>query len=114
MPEPNPYESPQTIDAPMTIAQKVSSLSRTVRGVLWTIVFGANLFIPVAFGWQFTDRDAKIGAGIVTVFFHGVGLYATLTSSTYFRALATGGILVALTQFFPILQFIVGMVAHGI
>jgi hypothetical protein len=75
---------------------------------LWVLVFVSNLYIPLWLGWEFTELGGRSGmlAGIAALF---VGSQTVIWLREWvWRFLLPGGVIVSLTQCFPVLQCLAG------
>jgi len=91
-------------DAPRSQAQEVC----------WLAIFGANLVVPLSLGWSFTERDSWVGmvagvAAMLAVWQFVIPRFAALRS-----ALLPGGVVLALSQLLPVLQFFAGVFATAV
>jgi hypothetical protein len=112
MSEENPYQASWVAPAP--VRRTPSVWISVLIVIVWACVFGANLMIPLLFGWDRTSHRGTFGL---------VGAVATLwiTSSALllmYRKLAApvivGSILVAVSQVFPILQVLAGVLSFAL
>jgi hypothetical protein len=106
----NPYDPPRP--APMASEQPVD----VVRGPFmlafeWTAVLLFNLIVPTLFAWSMTNNDAKLGALIAVLVVAAAGYYFCFQKPLPILIAIRGGILVALTQVFPILHIVCGSLA---
>jgi hypothetical protein len=81
---------------------------------IWALVFAINCIAPVLFAINMTRDFGRLGVGIAVFMFLVMGWYFGRLHSRNAKRLVTGAIIVALTQFFPILQFISGFIAFSI
>jgi hypothetical protein len=80
----------------------------------WSFVFGANLILPLLFGWEMTRRGGWIGMGCAIVVWWTLGLLACVCARRLATRLVYGGVLVALFQGCFIPHIIVGTISLGI
>lgn len=73
---------------------------------LWSNVYLVNLPVPLFFGFLVTSGGGWIGMGCGVIVTWCLGQIVCLWSGTLRKALVIGGCVVALTQLFPVLQFI--------
>lgn len=111
MHEDNPYLAPQVTDA-------VSSPNATIRVVslriAWIVAVLINLPIPVMFGISMTKGVGRLGMVVGTILVSIVGLQLCRTKAFLMLRLCIGSVLTALSQFYPVLQMLVGIVGVGI
>ena len=109
----NPFAAPETVelDASRAVREKVD---------LWvlaagTVVFVANLVVPMLFATMFLD-DAPgylaILVACLVLLFGGWRIMVALPA--YSRSILIGALVVAASQLFPVLQLFAGMVGVGI
>ena len=84
------------------------------RAFGWTGIYGLNLFVPLLLGLFVTgDGSGWIGMLFAVALCWAVGVVGCTQFPRLYSVLIPGGILVAFTQFFPVLQIIAGAVAIG-
>ncbi|MFN7733206.1 MAG: hypothetical protein ACK5OB_15020 [Pirellula sp.] len=106
----NPYQPPAA--NPDAIATETRR-DRVVAGPLmlsieWTAVLCFNLIVPVLFGMGMTSEQAKIGVFLAVAMIACIGYYFCYARPLPVLFIIRGGVLVALSQFFPILQVFAG------
>lgn len=106
----NPYDPPRS--APIASEQPVG----VVRGPFllsfeWTAVLLFNLIVPTLFAWSMTNTEAKLGAAFAVLVVAAAGYFFCFQQPWPMLIAIRGGILVALTQVFPILQIVCGSLA---
>lgn len=79
--------------------------------VLWTLVYAANLVMPALFGLPAVQGLGFAGVGLAIVALWFAGLHIGDKNPRLLRRLARGGIVVALSQLFPVLQVAAGTLA---
>ncbi len=79
----------------------------------WTIVFAANLVVPTMFARGMVGETGRIGMGLAVGLLWLVGDLAGVRSPRRRPVLLAGGVAVALTQFFPVPQFVAGLLGLG-
>ena len=112
----NPYEAPSA-HSPLPVAQSPSTFFQKpwVVQSAWFLAVVINLPMPLILGLDATaDGAARLGMpiGIVTVYCTGV--WICLHRAEVMWRLIVGSIFTALTQIWPIVHMIVGLVAMGI
>jgi hypothetical protein len=85
----------------------------------WTIVFALNLIVPLLLGWDMMRlTGGRDGLILATAMLWATGFWIGWRTRDGRFVLLTGGIFVALTQFYPILQVMAAIagwcVARGI
>ena len=105
----NPYAAP-----PKPEKQKHSdALARRRPGVFtyvtWAFVFAVNLALPLLFSSSITQQHGKLGMSIAALFLLASGCHVCSISRKQAAVLISGGALVGLSQLFPFLQFIAGI-----
>lgn len=80
---------------------------------MWSIAFASNLIVPLLIGWTVTQEGGRIGMGAGIGLLWYLGYRVCVASDWCGRALVIGGILVAATQFCPILQIFTGIMSVG-
>jgi hypothetical protein len=85
----------------------------TFRGwqgaVGWTGVVVLNLPLPLMLGSAVTHRDGYLGIGLAVLLCWVAGLFVCSQSSRHGPVIIRGGGWVALSQVFPIAQFVAGV-----
>lgn len=76
---------------------------------LWTAVFAANLVLPMWVASDMLGQGGEVGMALAVGILWLAGDLAGVRSRDLRRILIGGGIAVAVSQFFPILQFWAGM-----
>lgn len=112
----NPYQPPA--ENPESIATQ-SRRERVVAGPLmlsieWTGVLCFNLIVPILFGMGMTSERAKLGVFAAIVMIACIGYYFCYARPLPVLFIIRGGVLVALSQVFPILQVFAGALAISI
>ncbi len=77
-------------------------------------MFAVNLPVAVMFGRSACDWPAAFGMVVGCALINVTGLWLCRTSPHFMLRLCLGSIAVAVSQFFPVLHMIVGMIAVGI
>ena len=112
----NPYEAPSA-DSPLPVALSPSTFFQkpVVVQSAWFLAVALNLPMPLILGFDATaDGAARLGMpiGIVTVY--GTGVWICLHRAEVMWRLIVGSLFTALTQIWPVLHMLVGIVAMGI
>lgn len=105
----NPYDPPVAA----AIAPDPVEVARGPHMLLfeWTAVLLFNLIVPTLFAWSMTSNEAKIGAAIAVLVIAAGGFFFCFKQPLPMLLAIRGGILVALSQVFPILQILCGALA---
>jgi hypothetical protein len=112
----NPYEAPSA-HSPLPVAQSSSTFfqKRAVVQTAWFFAVLINLPIPLMFGFSFTaEGAARLGMLIGIAAVYGTGAWICLHRPEEMWRLIVGSVFTALSQIWPILHMLVGMVAMGI
>ena len=112
----NPYEAPAA-HSPLPAAPSPSTFfqKRAVVQSAWLLAVVINLPMPLWLGFDATsDGAARLGMpiGIVTVY--GTGVWICSHRPEVMWRLIVGSIFTALSQIWPVLHMLVGLVAMGI
>jgi hypothetical protein len=85
-----------------------------VRALGWSGIYGLNLFVPLPLGLLvIRDGSGWIGMLFAVALCWATGLVVCTQFPRLYSVLSPGGVLIAFTQFFPVLQIIAGAVAIG-
>jgi hypothetical protein len=108
-PSANPYASPtnDNIDSSRERPSDTVSTKRLCLG--WLAVFALNLIVPLFLGWGVTAPEGRIGMLLAVLFILVLGLWICASARQVGFALVVGGVAVALSQVFPILQMMAGI-----
>jgi hypothetical protein len=112
----NPYAAPSA-HSPLPVAQSPSTFFQkpVVVQSAWFLAVSMNLPMPLILGFDATaEGAARLGMpiGIVTVY--GTGVWICLHRADVMWRLIVGSMFTALTQIWPVLHMLVGIVAMGI
>jgi hypothetical protein len=77
----------------------------------WTLLYAANLIVPLMFGSSITADGGRAGMWLVVATLWAAGFAAGYRWGEMRRALAVGGILAALTQIYPLPHMFAGLLA---
>ena len=111
----NPYQVTTELEhSPVAEEANAAPVRRTVTS--WIIVFLLNLPVCVLFGASlFSSAGGYAGMFIGCVLWCGLGILLCFGNHIpHVRATARGGLLVALSQFYPLLQMFAGTIAAAI
>jgi hypothetical protein len=105
-------ESPSATSTPVSDPDDHRSPSIDWIGFCaWPVVFMFNLIIPLIFGLDMTPERGRIGIGMGCLSLLTAGWLLCCYSPATLRQIILGGVVVACTQVYPILQLIAGMLA---
>ena len=77
----------------------------------WTFVFGANLIVPLLFGWGLTQDHGRTGMLVALVGFLSAGWAFCFSRPIAARKLIAGSVITGVSQVFPVLHIIAGTMA---
>lgn len=109
MDEFNPYEPPS--DA-ATISIADPTPNRRVRKfsyVAWLFVFAINMAVPLFLSHPVTEKHGRLGLLFGALLLLALGYYLCAVNRRFGPALIVGGVLIAISQVFPVMQVIAGM-----
>lgn len=109
--EPNPYQAPQSDAAQAPQFADLPTKGKKRLYVAWFFVFALNLIVPALIGWQMTEDGGRIGMLAAGMLLLAVGYWICAVARQLGFALVVGGVAVALSQVFPILQMTAGIVS---
>jgi hypothetical protein len=107
----NPYRAPAS-DAVAGVAR--SGRIDGLAFAAWPAVFGLNMVLPLFFSTVVTEHHGRFGLCIASFVLLAGGWALCAVSASTARKVILGAALVAVTQFFPVLQIIAGSVSMGI
>jgi hypothetical protein len=110
----NPYRPLDSIEETPSDENQVSEGLDAVAFVAWPVVFGLNMIVPLAFGWDLARDHGRMGVCIAALFLLVAGWILCLRQRSIARKLILGATVTALSQFFPVFQFLAGIVAFAI
>jgi hypothetical protein len=105
----NPYDPPRSSLEDLTSAEPAnrSAISRLELG--WFGVFALNLAFPLLFGWELTRANGRIGMLLAIPVLLAAGRWICREHRDLGRLLVVGGVLVGLSQVYPLLQMVAGI-----
>ena len=112
----NPYEAPSA-DSPLPVAQSPSTFFQkpVVVQSAWFLAVAINLPMPLMFGFSFTaEGAARLGMLIGIAAVYGTGVWICLHRAEVMWRLIVGSAFTAISQVWPMLHMLVGIVAMGI
>ena len=107
----NPYQPPK-LNAPSHPGRLGQSTSMPgLRYISWLLAFAVNLVVPILFALDLCCQSALVGmaVGILTLACLGCGICWKFPR--FSKSFITATALVAVTQLFPMLQIIAGIIA---
>jgi hypothetical protein len=118
----NPYLPPAAIDDDFLKGMQAADSadgsgwrSRGWRVLTWNLVAGFNMIVCWMFGWAAVGEGigrVAMGMGVLAIL--GAGSLAAMRGSKVIRVVQAGALPLILTQFFPVLQMLSGMMAIGL
>ena len=112
----NPYEAPSA-DSALPAQQSPSTFFQKpwVVQSAWFLAVAINLPAPLMFGFSFTAAGAaRLGMLIGIAVVYGTGVWICLHQAAVMWRLIVGSVFTALSQIWPMLHMLVGIVAMGI
>lgn len=110
----NPYDPPLApLPDQVMQEQPEDAVPSRSRFIVWPIVFALNLIVPLLFGGQLVRENGMIGLSVAVGFFLIAGWYVCYASPAVARRLLVGSSITAITQLFPVIQLIAGILALG-
>lgn len=115
----NPFASPQSPSLPLeepgeevAFASKLPSAAANpfkldAELVLWVVLFLLNLIVPALFSTDFRHRGWGVTFGVLILLAGSLGIL--VWQPRFLPAALLGSLLTAISQFYPVLQFVVGM-----
>lgn len=103
----NPYASPVAEETP---AEREHPTDRSV-GWGWLVGYGVNLPVPIMFAMMFISPAGFTGMLVGIIMVMSIGMLAARRLKQLNRIALRGGLLLAITQLFPILQMFSGIMA---
>jgi hypothetical protein len=76
----------------------------------WCAVFASNLFVPMLLGLRITEKGGRIGMASAVIVAFAVGCWICVRHRTIGVFFVIGGIAVGLSQMFPVLQVVAGLI----
>ncbi len=105
----NPYEPPRdaaTISIPDPTPRRPT---RKFSYVAWLFVFAINMAVPLYFSHPVTEYHGRLGLLFGALLLLALGYYICAVNRRFSSALIVGGAIIAITQVFPVIQIIAGM-----
>jgi hypothetical protein len=111
--EANPFQPPTSTGGTAPTRFRRTRL-RDFLIIAWPFIFGANMIIPLLFGWELVENSGALGVMFASVILLALGWLLFVVWPALALRLSFGSIFTALLQFFPILHMIIGIIAFGI
>lgn len=113
--EANPYQSPSTQvaaeEAALRLARKVDYLSI----VCWPLICLGNMLMPFTFAAALmNEQRGQIGAALAAAMLLIAGWVLCWLRPVWVRTVMVGAVVTGLSQIFPILQMIAGIIAIAV
>jgi hypothetical protein len=108
--EHNPYEPPSEAVRSSSSHEQALARSGVLTYIAWIFIFAINMAIPLLFGASMTEQHGRLGMSVAALLLLVLGSYICAANRKLAVALLAGGAVVALTQLFPILHIIAGMI----
>ena len=114
MDEHNPYEPPKSSMPPPAPVDHANRRVQMWTFGTWIFVFAINMAVPLLFSASMTEEHGKLGMAVALGAFLTCGCFLCAFHRELARALIIGGVVVALTQIIPMLQFIAGSIGMAV
>lgn len=111
--EANPFQPPTSIRSIAPTRFRRTRL-RDFLMIAWPFIFGANMIVPLLFGWELVEQSGALGVLFASVILLALGWLLFVLWPALALRLTFGSIFTALLQIFPILHMIIGIIAFGI
>jgi len=85
--------------------------SPMVLSIQWTVVVLCNLIVPLLISWSMTSGEGKAGIGVAVGVALLIGYLGSVFAPLFVLFTTRGGLLVALSQAFPVLHMVAGLVS---
>ena len=105
----NPYSAPAELEKRKLSNAHGARPAGVFTYVTWAFVFALNMALPLLFSSSVTQQRGKLGMSIAALFLLTSGCFICAAGRKHAAALISGGALVGLSQLFPFLQIIAGM-----
>ena len=107
----DPYFAGQT--AQELASGKLIDARKRPPYLAWSLVYIANLVVPLYLGTAVTDGSGRVGMAIGVVVVFAIGCRVCVMSRWSVLTVVYGGWIVAISQFMPCLQSFAGMMGVG-
>jgi hypothetical protein len=109
----NPYAAPLS-QTGQSDALGRGAENREALHVPWALVFLGNLIAPMMFGWGTTGSGGHVGIILAVVLLWWLGYHFVATYRMVRGPLLAGGLCVGLSQVFPLIHMMAGIVGVGL
>jgi len=109
-PQSNPYQPSDSDFISESVERRVIH-SPLVLSIQWTVVVLFNVIVPLMLSWSMTQGVGHFGVGLGVLLILLLGYWASVGMPLFVLFTIRGGVLVALSQFFPVLHLIAGLLA---
>ncbi len=114
MDESNPYKPP-SYDGGMSLpGANANRRTGLLTYAAWSIAFVVNMAVPLLFSASLTEEHGKLGMSVAVLVLFTWGCTICATARKLAVVLIAGAVLVGLSQIFPLLQIIAGMIGMGV
>jgi MFS family permease len=114
MEEHNPYAPPKSSTTPTPDRDPLSRRARAWTYGAWIFVCAINMAVPLLFSATLTEEHGKLGMLLAVVSFFLCGCLLCAFQRNLALAVIIGGVIVALTQLFPILHIVAGWIGMAV
>jgi MFS family permease len=114
MEEHNPYEPPKSSTMPPPDPDPSSRRARAWTYGAWIFVCAINMAVPLLFSATLTEEHGRLGMLLAVVSFFFCGCFLCAFQRGLALAVIIGGVIVALTQLFPILHIVAGWIGMAV
>ena len=111
--EDNPFQPPTSTAGTAPTRFRRTRLQNFLI-IAWPFIFGANMIIPLLFGWELVEQSGAMGVILASIILLALGWLLFVVWPALALRLTFGSIFTALLQFFPIVHMIIGIIAFGI
>jgi hypothetical protein len=108
----NPFQPPNSEDERPKLIKQANW--RSAWMIAWPFIYGANMIVPIMVGRELIRDAGLLGVIFASVLLLALGWTLFVTWPALAIRLSLGSIFTALLQFFPILHFILGILAFGL
>ena len=109
----NPYSAP-TAPAEVMAEENAPGRWDKLSLISWPVILAVNLIVPLLLGLMVTEDHGRVGMFLAVGVFLAAGWALCYYLPHFARRFILGGLFTALSQLFPILQFLSGIIALAI
>jgi hypothetical protein len=106
----NPYAAPTDPANSSLPIRRAHRRAGPLTYVAWVFVFAVNMALPLLLSSSITREHGKLGMSIAALLLLSLGCFICAVRRKLATALIAGGTLVGLSQLFPALHIIAGMI----